>query len=216
MKKIHSSSYIAPMESYWYRRLRNDEFSIRLLRIHPNGDSTSKIECELFHEEIDNKDRTPYEALSYTWGDASQTVDIQVNGCAFSVTVNLEAALRSLRKADDPRVLWVDAVCINQTDLTERAKQVRIMWDIYQAANCVVVWLGPEEGDSAIAMENFARREAQIRLPARNVWKRERPAEHKGHWCGCHAGDWETYPPRLGVLNIAERAWFTRVWVSFR
>lgn len=201
------------MASYQYRRLLNNGVSIRLLSLYPNRDSNHRIECELFHDDIDNKNRSPYEALSYTWGDASQTVNVQINGCAFPVTVNLEAALRALRYADKPRVLWVDALCINQNDIKERGEQVRIIWDIFQAADCVVVWLGPEEGDSAIAMDNFARREAQTRLPARN-WK-ERPAVHEGRYCGCAAGDWKTYPPRIGLLNLAERRWFTRAWVRF-
>lgn len=204
------------MASYQYQRLSDDLYNIRLLKVLPNSDFTSKIDCELFHENINNTDRPPYEALSYTWGDASLTVDIRVNGCIFPANPNLEAALRALRITDKPRILWVDGICIDQTNIKERGEQVRIMWHIYKAAECVVVWLGPEEGDSAIAMENFARREAQTRLSARKEWRKERPAEHKGHWCGCHAGDLDTYPPRIGVQKLAERRWFTRVWVSLR
>lgn len=187
---------------------------IRLLRLLPNNNTTSPLDCELFDANINDEDRVPYEALSYTWGDAGQTVDIRVSGCVFPATVNLEAALRALRKADQPRVLWIDAICINQKDLEEQGEQVRVMWDIYQAADCVVVWLGPADGDTSIAMENFAAKEAQKRLPTRNEWKTEPPAGHEGHWCGCHAGDWASYPPRIGIQKLAERRWFSRVWVS--
>ena len=90
------------------------------------------------------------------------------------------------------------------------------MWDIYKAANCVVVWLGPEEGDSQIAMENIARQDTQARIAARKLW-RERPVDHRGHVsCGCHAGDFKIHPPRIGVQNLLGRPWFTSVWVNMK
>ena len=202
------------MALFQYSSLLNDRTSVRLLKLYPDDDSGSKITCELFHS--DTNSNIQYEALSYTWGDDPHTVDIQVNGCDFPVKLNLEAALRALRKIDDPRVLWIDAICINQADLKERAKHVRNMWSIYQAASCVLVWLGLGDGDSDIAMDNFGRRAAQTSLAAREFQvhnPKERPADYEGRWCGCPAGNWSTYPPRIGLLNIAMRRWFTRVWV---
>lgn len=202
------------MASYHYMPLSQHPYSIRLLKLLPSDDFGSSLCCELFHEDLENS--VPYEALSYTWGDDPETVDVLVNGCFFPVTVNLDAALRALRLSDKPRNLWVDAICINQKNIEEQGKQVGIMWKIYKAADCVVVWLGPEEGDSSIAMHNFARREAQTRLPVRNVMDRKWPAKLEGKKCKCHAGDWFSYPPRPGVQKLAERRWFTRVWVSLK
>jgi hypothetical protein len=111
-------------------------------------------------------------------------------------------------------MLWIDAVCINQSAREERGRQVRMMWQIYKAADCVIVWLGPEEWDSATAMENISKRETQRRLLARNC-ETEMPRGCEAlDWCGCHAGDFGTMPPRTGVLNLIERQWFRRVWVS--
>lgn len=201
------------MASYQYRPLSPNGSNIRLLRLLPDQDPTNKINCEIFHADITNADRPAYEALSYTWGDASQTVAIGLNDFVFPATINLDAALRALRMNDRTRTLWVDAVCINQGDVEEQGAQVRMMWDIYRAADCVLVWLGPEEGDSAVAMASMARQETQIRLAAREM-KRERPEGYIGPgWCGCHAGDFDTHPPRIGVQNLLGRAWFKRVWV---
>jgi hypothetical protein len=47
--------------------------------------------------------------------------------------------------------LWVDALCIDQENVTERSHQVNLMGTIYKAAARVVVWLGPLEPDGAIA-----------------------------------------------------------------
>ncbi|KAK6087616.1 heterokaryon incompatibility protein [Seiridium cupressi] len=94
-------------------------------------------------------------ALSYVWGDASITREIYVNGMPVQVTANLEAALRELRnhsRIQQGFLVWVDALCINQADLDERAAQVARMKDIYQSAWHVVIWLGPEENRSDLAM----------------------------------------------------------------
>ena len=194
--------------------LPNDSCSIRLLRLQPSCDPSAKINCTVFHTTINHSGHTSYEALSYTWGDTRHTAEISLSGHAFNATVNLESALRALRMPDKPRTLWVDAVCINQDDLDEQAAQVRMMWDIYNAADCVVVWLGPEVGDSGTALENFARKEAQTRLAAREKMRERPPNNRDSRWCGCHAGDFDTHPPRIGIQSLFGHRWFTRVWVS--
>lgn len=202
------------MTAYAYIPLAPDGASIRLLRLLPSSNRADNIECEVYRGSLRDPHRQPYEALSYTWGDASQTVDIGLSGHVFAATLNLEAALRALRSPDEPRILWVDSVCINQSDLQEQGQQVAIMWDIYKAAECVVVWLGPEEGDSAIAMSDFARNETQRRLTTRKKPMVKLANYDRSNWCSCRAGDFETIPPRIGVQNLLGRRWFTRVWVS--
>ena len=94
--------------------------------------------------------------MSYTWGDPSQTRDIFVDGLRVSVRSNLEAALRTLRRKRPVRrglLVWIDALCINQDDIGERNREVKRMRAIYQTARDVVVWLGEESDDSAMAME---------------------------------------------------------------
>ncbi|KAK4444257.1 heterokaryon incompatibility protein-domain-containing protein [Podospora aff. communis PSN243] len=96
-----------------------------------------------------------YYALSYVWGDATDTEAIQVNGHEFHATRNLVLALSQMaatqRHATD--ALWVDAICINQVDASERSSQVGIMDQIYQNAREVLCWLGPEDKSTATAMQ---------------------------------------------------------------
>ncbi|KAK0625811.1 heterokaryon incompatibility, partial [Immersiella caudata] len=86
-----------------------------------------------------------YEALSHVWGDPSKTKAITINGTPFSVTGNREAALLRLRRADTERILWVDALYINQVDDVEKSREVMRMRAIYYGAQRVVVDLGPED-----------------------------------------------------------------------
>jgi hypothetical protein len=61
------------------------------------------------------------------------------------VTSNLDVALRYLRLKDQPRVLWIDAICINQHNIQERNKQVAQMRSIYQSARRVCIWPGEDD-----------------------------------------------------------------------
>ena len=79
----------------------------------------------------DYRDATAYSALSYCWGDVSDAVEVSCNGDSFLTTGNLHAALRNLRSHKCPRLLWVDAICIDQHVVAERNQQVSIMGQIY-------------------------------------------------------------------------------------
>lgn len=95
-------------------------------------------------------DQPKYEALSYVWGSPNASLSIEVNGCQFFVTKNLEAALKQFRPhSSTPRILWIDAICISQSDMNERTPQVQQMDAVYRGAKNVLVWLGRETNTSA-------------------------------------------------------------------
>ncbi|GLA76942.1 hypothetical protein AtubIFM55763_008820 [Aspergillus tubingensis] len=136
-----------------YHKLDPTLKQIRLVTIEP-GRWTDDIQCTL--RETSLADSEPYETLSYVWGDPTNTKYIFVNGKSFRATANLESALRHLRR-DTPRTMWIDAICINQRDLGERASQVSIMRYIYQGSKLTVIWLG--DGDErAESSFDLARR----------------------------------------------------------
>ena len=113
--------------------------------------------CQL---EIHSLEEQPvYEALSYVWGDAATTLPIYVGSQRkrFGATTNLECALRHLRYQDGDRILWVDAICINQSDDAEKTHQVRMMRKIFAGAERVLAWLGPETADGQVAVQTLRR-----------------------------------------------------------
>ena len=75
------------------------------------------------------------------------------------VTISLHRALQQLSDSHLDRVLWADSVCINQTDVDERNRQVRLMAKVYATASRVLVWLGEDQpGDNAdVALEGVCR-----------------------------------------------------------
>ncbi|KAF7541914.1 hypothetical protein G7054_g193 [Neopestalotiopsis clavispora] len=84
-----------------------------------------------------------YEALSYVWGPSERSTCIQVNERHMEIRRNLCCALTNLRDAKQPRVLWVDALCIDQSSIVERNAQVSIMHQIYSQASRTVCFFGP-------------------------------------------------------------------------
>lgn len=93
-----------------------------------------------------------WKALSYTWGSPSDKVLISVNDRPFEVTRNLFSALLRLRYVDRRRTLWIDAICIDQSNLGERSVQVQQMPLIYQSASGVLIWLGEADDFDRLAV----------------------------------------------------------------
>ncbi|KAI0123480.1 heterokaryon incompatibility protein-domain-containing protein [Xylariales sp. AK1849] len=128
--------------TFRYQQLSEGIDCTRLLTIRPSENEHAPVVCELVNVEF--RDKPEYEALSYTWGDPSDESSIIINGCEFKVRQNLFDALRYLRTQARKLPIWIDALSINQEDMAERNRQLRIMHHIYFRASTVVVWLGAE------------------------------------------------------------------------
>lgn len=122
-----------------YSELQHKE--IRVLKIAP-GEWHDEIECELLPVPLHNT--FVFDALSYAWGSSKLVRSIILNGRAHSVTASAHQALRRLRQTYDPTTVtvWIDALCINQSDDKERANQVQLMREIYTKARQVIIYLG--------------------------------------------------------------------------
>ncbi|KAK8031355.1 heterokaryon incompatibility het-6 [Apiospora arundinis] len=175
-----------------FEGLGGDE--IRLVRLLPAH--TSTIRCQIIHTSL--VDPPAYTALSYTWGDADDTVDITVDGFKVKITASLQGALQALRKPHDSVLVWADAICINQSDKTELSSQVQLMTRIYGEADSVAIWLGPESDDSQVAM-NFTR----------HICGLADSPEKVDSWI-----EMESHEPKFTALvNLFERDYWSRVWV---
>lgn len=104
-----------------YSPLDSNVDGIRLIVIEPNENCEAVVRCELRH--VTFGERPKYEALSYMWGDESRKRAIIVDGKEFLVGLLLLGALQDLRYKGHERVVWVDAICINQRDTLERVSE---------------------------------------------------------------------------------------------
>ena len=142
-----------------------------------------------------------YEALSYTWGDPEPFHSIECNGCSLGVGRNLFTALKTLRNSEGPRFLWIDAICINQSDVAERSEQVQYMTSIYRGAVLVLVWLGEGDDQSDLAMDGMHF--MSTRKNRDSVFKRS----HKPR---CIQSLYQLYQAQSLVF---QRPWFRRSWI---
>jgi hypothetical protein len=186
--------------------------AIRLLELHA-GQSGDDINCTILPDSLENgRAGKNYIALSYTWGDLLSTRIIFCNDARFQITRNLEGALRELRWQDESRILWIDQICINQTDNDERCAQVQIMRDIYQGADRVIAWLGESAADTDVAVQfietfdqNFTEISGSLNSSAEIL--SETPKYLNSGLLHANEPGWRA------LANLFARIWFSRVWV---
>ena len=189
------------MPSSLYSRLPESQPSIRLLSLFPATEETALISCLLKTVPLDGCPQ--FEALSYVWGDAKVTKTITVEGHSFHATVNLADALFHLRYADRPRLMWIDAVCIDQSNLIEREHQVALMGRIYTSADEVVVWLGKDDHQMIKADLGMATIRA-FGEDSRLHWDQEREQGiEKNLLDSVHIAS---------LCDLLQRPWWDRVW----
>lgn len=191
-------------ETYRYSPLNSNQ--MRLLHLHA-GVRTSRLECSLTSHSFN--DHPAFKALSYTWGDLGDIHDVSCNGRSVQVTRNLIEALHHLRREDTDELLWIDAICINQGDSTERSVQVRRMHQIYSQAESVLVWLGKAIEHSPLAFDlmrqlhtmavNTEPHDLDRPMPKDSSLLRSLPKAGSLAWRALEVLLW--------------RPWFTRAWV---
>ncbi|CVK91807.1 related to heterokaryon incompatibility protein het-6 [Fusarium mangiferae] len=99
------------------------------------------------------RDGAEYHALSYEWEDESKNDPfITIDDHHVQIRMNLYDALNNIRKPTEDQWLWVDAICINQSDVQEKSQQVAMMGEIFTNAVGVISWLGPARDDSNLAI----------------------------------------------------------------
>ncbi|KAJ9648637.1 hypothetical protein H2199_001492 [Coniosporium tulheliwenetii] len=188
-------------------------YKTRLLILEP-GNFDDEVTCQLKHSSSLKHD-PEYEALSYAWGDPTQTCVIKCNDRELPIPAILYEALRGLRYETDERVLWADAVCINQEDPEERGHQVQIMQEIYSNAQRVIVWLGEEKVEDQFAFDSL--RSLDLYLNDHTP----KPSTGGFGWFVDTDGTPISGPDKENlsefkwgqIANLLRRQWFRRTWV---
>ena len=170
---------------------------IRLLKLLPSSSFDDEVQTNLSVFPLEALPK--YEALSYVWGDTTVKIPIRCNDVSVSITENLLSALKHLRLKDELRILWVDAICINQIDLSERESQVVLMGRIYASSETTLVWLGEASSstEDAIALCTALSTGNPTGYPF-NDSEGHRVLQEEERHC---------------FMDIVRRPWWTRVWV---
>lgn len=205
-----------------YSRLHDAE--IRLVRFRRDSLLSDPISLELITSSIDKA--PPYIALSYVWGDSSDTKPVVIGSQSFQVTQNLYSALLHIRKltqyfeqgmrqnCDIPNAelfLWIDAISIDQENLSEKADQVPRMTEIFSKAHNVLIWFGTVEQmdlDLCILQMMFSIMEKIDPVDGFPSQEREEHPDLQ------HRDSQNVFGTMLlNYTKLVTDQWFTRVWV---
>ncbi|KAF4470931.1 Heterokaryon incompatibility 6 OR allele [Fusarium albosuccineum] len=234
--------FCTPENSEFYSHMLYNDLDptrreIRLLKILPDSGS-GLIEGELLPKAPVTDLKGQYFALSYCAGDVRQTDAILVNGLKFNVFANLKHALTAAQRfrnkeiGDDDFLLWVDQICIDQSNLPERSHQVGFMRDIYQSARQTLICLSTSEieGEGMRWLveldQNVPPREDDVDSnipigfvapppswthpgfsPERFRWQRVENFLRDNVWGGNFTDGW------IALFDVLKSPWWSRAWV---
>ncbi|KAF2271527.1 HET-domain-containing protein, partial [Westerdykella ornata] len=171
----------------------------RLLILRP-GSQSDDLVINLATENFASTNQ--YVAISYCWGSSEKPKDLQCisqtsirnpgSEGIFStgrlpITTNLDRMLRTLRSEEGFLVAWIDAICINQDDVTEKAQQIQMMHRIYSKAAVTILYAGEDDEET---------------VPAFQCIK-----------CVSPRGQESSVSLVKAFSNLLSRDWFQRVWV---
>ena len=214
---------------HFHHEILNSPDLIRLIELLP-GAWEDDLRCNI--HTVSLTDPLTYDALSYSWGDDSQDDPdlptdfvssllrafesgikfLRCNGKVLLISINLYNSLRRLRDKSS-QYIWVDRVCIDQSNVVERAEQVRMMGRIYSQARLVIVWLGEEDIHTVPAfaliekISKLATVSAVTRLHTNTSDIFNPDALQAMGLPSFPSSDWES------MHRLFERRWFQRSWV---
>ena len=207
--------YIIMTSIYNYEPLAEDG-SIRLLKLLP-GSLQTPLQGALITVSLSGP-KIHFDALSYCWGNPFDkahpfyepfdilSYEIVLNGSVLRIKQNLYEALLQMR--DYSEYLWADAICIDQSNETEKTRQIMLMREIYFQANSVIVWLGKsdETSDEAIQVIENCREDALLYLMSMPTASHAETMDETAFITPLSASR------RIAVANFFLRTWFSRVW----
>ena len=159
------------------------------------------LQCQLDTVRLDSR----FFCLSYTWGSAKPRRQIQVDDHRFYVRRNLWKLLHIVRQRGEIQPLWIDAICVNQSNVKERNQQVSMMGDIYRNAEEVIVWLG--EGDSGLeAALDMIDKKGTLGPKLENTEREFRSR------LGLRRSDTQSFPS--AIAQLATLPYWDRVWIK--
>lgn len=198
------------LPEYVYDALKTPD-SVRVLVLEPSINFNADLEGEIVQYRRSEMGLKPnshehYNAMSYAWGERNFTCQLLCNRqqSTLQITPTVDSMLRHMRATWSCRYLWIDAVCLNQADATEKGQQVPLMGEIYDEAKEVWIWLG----EAIPQIRNiFKLLEYATLLHKRK--KKQRPLQAVKSAAKTLFGD----SAHEAITSFLQIQWFSRRWI---
>lgn len=202
----HSAICRHDVVRYTYSPFTTDK-SIRLLHVLP-GRQAEPLRCTLTFCSLETSaPNAQYEAISYWWGeDKRYTQGILIDDRRHYTTKSAEEVLLHIRSIDRVRTIWIDSICINQSNDDERSEQVRMMDVVYGNAEETIVWLEMPVRDDERALDFIEKHEELFEEIATNRLANIDMLLEKHNLTS-------QLTPWIDISELTCRNWFRRAWV---
>ncbi|KAK4556992.1 hypothetical protein LTR86_005973 [Recurvomyces mirabilis] len=194
-----------------YTCLEQSQKQIRVLIIQP-GRSEQPVRCAFDIISLKGIPIPPYETVSYAWGKAVFSEEIYVNDQVFKVAINAKSVLVAMRYPDRQRIVWIDAICIDQGDLEDRNYCVQLMCEIYSNTCAGFIWLGEDNINAKQTFRALEEMYDEARLQTKDfatfketVWPQ---------WWNVHRPPTSVKYDPEAMARMFEKSWFARLCQS--
>jgi len=199
-----------PLNEYEYRPLP-DADTVRLVVLHPAVNEVAPLTCSIATPSLAPQ-HPEYFAISYYWGDQKPHLTLEItedggNTSYLRITPNVDTVLRRFRVPRKRQFLWIDAVCLNQSDELEKAQQIPRMGRIYEQAKEVYIWLGPGHSRTAQTFRFFRKVSRLEECEKVTMSSRVAACLRKSFSVN------EAVKGLADLIGFFEQPWFSRRWV---
>lgn len=180
--------------------------SFRLLKVDHKADTNNAWQLDEYP--LGSEHCPKFAAVSYVWGEKIWDNVITLNGREFRVLNSIYPLLEVIRSNEVLKSydwFWIDSICINNNDVSERASQVQLMDRIYKNSTITIIWLGPQTTGSDQGIEFFLTL-ATWRDRLDNIWKTQNIRQLPNDLDDSER--WEA------LADILRRPWWRRAWTT--
>ncbi|KAF5233963.1 hypothetical protein FANTH_12360 [Fusarium anthophilum] len=187
---------------------------IRILDVSFDGEHSEPI-CNFRVVPLENPPE--YTAISYCWDNSTDIARIKFhNGDSLPLSQTLVDLFNSLKKKSSKFTVWIDAICINQEDTTEKEFQVPLMGKIYSRSTEVLVWLGNSDDITKNAFRFMSLEEKDVETRPEPLARSSSFYDRFRSLYSKVSGPYRHDIDESGLesmLLLLQRPWFQRVWV---
>lgn len=211
--EANPSAHIESTVNFEHGRVRSPK-AIRLLLIFPSAGHNDVLETIMFHAALDE---FPFQALSHTCVEKGRVRWMHCNGRGLAVSESMYQALLDVRNVAEPdafSIVWAEAVCIDQGDVRDRERHLRLVRDIFTSASVTLAHLGGTEEQCEKAFETIDKLHEACKYDEfrDRLEQDEIDLSSLEHLCVEDIN--LQIPPdnRLEVTRLFSHHWFERIW----
>lgn len=196
-----------------YQPLDRHRLEFRILHLCGSSSHNDVLKCRLETVSLLREPIPEYEAISYCWAEVTGRERILLNGKQFEMPASAAKVLRRFQPRSRFRALWIDALCINQDDRTERGHQVMLMGQIYRNTLRTLIWLGDANDTVPEAVRSIEKLSSMSHTTRKNLDSSGSSYVESVEWDDQEISAYLAVCDAHALSDFWGRPWFSRAWV---